>query len=44
MLTLKAEKDLGRKIRMNLFYYHCIVFQNKNCEKFAKSATHHSPA
>ena len=40
--NLKAEKVLGRKSRMNLFYYHCILYQNLNWEKFATSAFHHS--
>ena len=39
--TLKAEKVLGRKNGMNLFY-HCILFQNINCKKFATTALHHS--
>ena len=41
--TLKAENVIGRKNRINLYYY-CILFQNINCEKFATTALHHSLA
>ena len=41
-VPLDGEKVLGRKIRMNLFYYYCILFQNTSCcGKFATTALHH---